>query len=297
MSVKTEIRKAMKKRILKKLDSIKDLLVEISGKGFFVAGGAFDKSHTDIDLYPLPNESFSTPSDDILKKTNSKLLADTRNAITISHNNETVQLCNYKKGNLKGLVESFDFAHIKIGAKVATKSTGWFNIEQVYASDDFLTARAIGSTFFTGSEYPLSSLVRILKYWKRGWFAGNSHIAAIISTVAATVTRGFHGYEDFKDQMDAVDLMLVPNDIDDIRMGDVRKLYESLNKEEGSEYGGTTEETDDSDSDPDNNERDKEAVETGGRKGQTTTVTGNVPEELGTVKKVSEPPKSIRKRE
>lgn len=62
-------------------------------------------------------------------------------------------------------------------------------------------------TFFVGSEYPLSSLIRLVKYAKRGLYPKRrDYTADILRILTAIIERGYSGYEDFKDQLDAIDL-------------------------------------------------------------------------------------------
>jgi hypothetical protein len=187
---------------------------------FYVGGNSLNKlPPNDIDIFP---------KDKLFTKEQAKklgaIVCETNNAITVKVNlnstlnhstvdgeNEisvgktiTVQLCNYQHENLESLVNSFDFAHIQIGAEVTNNSI------DIYYTKAYEDSKLCQSTEYVGSEYPLSSLMRLFKYAKRGDFAGNSHIFSVLKVLNDVIFRGFSDFEDFKDQLDAIDLGLVP---------------------------------------------------------------------------------------
>jgi hypothetical protein len=55
----------------------------------------------------------------------------------------------------------------------------------------------------------------MFKYAKRGDFAGNSHIFSVLKVLGDIVHRGFDDFDDFKNQLDAVDLGLVTDSQND----------------------------------------------------------------------------------
>jgi hypothetical protein len=204
---------------------------------FFIAGGALTSSITDIDIFPAKDatkygchgsgELFCIPT----------VLSKTPNAITYDCKPWAVQVCNYVYASLKELVDSFDFAHIQVGAECATESilvgdtlTYPTTVKDVYFTDAFVQSNAIGTSWFCGSKYPLSSLIRAGKYMKRGQLSRSSHIRAVIDIVAALAKRGFNGYDDFKDQLDAVDLGLLPSELSEVERASLLELFEALNK-------------------------------------------------------------------
>ena len=149
-----------------------------------------------------------------------KVICKTKNALTISIDGVVVQFCSYYKDSLEELVESFDYAHIQVGVKVESEwcmddddifyTYASSCITQVYVSSAYIESHTLGTTWFTGSEYPLSSLIRHAKYNNRGNFVTKSEsTSAIIQILTAIIQRGFRSYEDFKDQLAAVDLLLL----------------------------------------------------------------------------------------
>lgn len=188
----------------------------------YIAGNCLNRSNpNDIDL-------FSTRKDDFDSYGFEKVLSKTPNAITVREDGTIIQLCKYHWNSLKELVDSFDFAHIQIGAKIGIKRG---TIEEIYYSDNWLLAHETETTWFTGSAYPLSSLIRANKYTQRGDFAGKSYIPSILDIITAIVTRGFEDYQDFKNQLDAVDLGLLPEDFNNANRDNLMKLFEALRRD------------------------------------------------------------------
>lgn len=187
---------------------------------FFIAGSCIATNEiNDIDIFFDLDTPF--PSFDSIE-----ILQETNNAITIKNsNNPVLQYCRYKKASLKELVESFDFSHVQAGVKIVNQV-----VEEVFYTEAFLYSNAAKTSIFTDSDYPLSSLVRLLKYYKREDLTKSSSIASILLILTAIVERGFKSYEDFKDQLDAVDLGLVPEDLESINRTNLTKLYSLLLK-------------------------------------------------------------------
>lgn len=184
---------------------------------FFVAGSSIaTREISDIDVYPVGDEPFTIPD--------GKALAATKNAVTIA-NDPPIQFCRYKRATLEALIESFDFAHVQAGAEIADGEvvrTAW--------TDAFVAANACRTSQFTGSEYPLSSAIRIMKYHKRGELTRGSSIRSMLDIITAIVDRGFKDYDDFKDQLDAVDLGLTPENLGEVEKAQLMKLFELLRR-------------------------------------------------------------------
>lgn len=196
-------------------------------ESFYVAGNSLNKQPpNDIDIFPVA--SLFT-KDQASKLGN--IVSETKNATTIkvpfngtlhhqtvdgttdiefSGKTITIQLCNYHHESLEKLVNSFDFSHIQIGALVDTNKYDSSKNIEVYYTKAYEDAKMCQSTEYVGSEYPLSSLIRAFKYSKRGDFAGNSHIFSVFKLLNDIIIRGFNDFEDFKNQLDAIDLGLVP---------------------------------------------------------------------------------------
>lgn len=218
-------RKFFCQRLLSRITPLNDLFVLLDIPQCFVAGGVFLEQFNDVDVYFPFKTDYETDFKTALSGIrNADILATTANAITVRYNNVVVQFCTYYKPTLAELVESFDFANTQIGIQLFCKtvsnldrpvtqeiiSEGDFYVyfSTLYATEAFKEFRMTNRSFYTGSEYPLSSLIRLYKY--KRFFPGRSHIIPVLTVLVDVIERGFMDYEDFKDQLDAVDLGLVP---------------------------------------------------------------------------------------
>jgi hypothetical protein len=180
-SLEKDLTETIKRRILSRIDLDLFKLLEIDN--FYIAGNSLNESTpNDIDIYPV-GEAFSYDYFvHCLKKkelSGAKIVSNTKNATTLRYKETIYQFYKYKKNSLKELVESFDFAHIKIGVFFKKDYVTNYSIKEVYISDDYIRARLFKNSFYTGSEYPLSSLLRINKYIARDEFLGKSYYTDI----------------------------------------------------------------------------------------------------------------------
>jgi hypothetical protein len=195
----------------------------------YMAGNSLNRSSpNDIDLFPIEKDAFKAIRN--LGKENG-LISRTKNADTfLLRSGEVVQFCNYYHPSLEELVRSFDFAHIQVGAKFLITEVGGLDVVDVYYTPEWINAHAVESTWYTGSEYPLSSLIRLVKYASRDTFPGRSYIRSVLEIVVDIVKRGFVGYEDFKNQLDAVDLGLLDKEIQEVQRSKLMELFLVLDK-------------------------------------------------------------------
>lgn len=172
----------------------------------YIAGGCIATNQiNDIDVY-VNTEAFVLISNNIPKDKQAKL---TNNALSVTtKEGKRVQICRYWKDTLEELVDSFDFAHIQAGVEFIREkeSIFGFTLQKVYLSENKKIAGAIGESFFVGSEYPLSSLLRVEKYQERGAISKTNSKREMLKILIAVIERGFIDYEDFKKQLDAIDL-------------------------------------------------------------------------------------------
>ena len=188
---------------------------------YYIAGSCIASNEIrDIDIFPVEFQPFNIPSEN--------RVAVTKNAVTIK-NDPPLQFCSYRKKSLKELIQSFDFSHIQAGAYIRDGE-----VIGVWFTEEFLYSKAGGNSSFLGSDYPLSSLVRLPKYFKRDELSHSALIVATLKILHDIVDRGFKGYDDFKDQLDAVDLGMVPEEIDEIseEQDVLKNLFDLLNKGE-----------------------------------------------------------------
>lgn len=198
-------------------------VAEVLPEQFYLAGGCFGKVARDLDIFPCSDE-FSMQKNDSMK-----LVCETKNARTYKYKGVVIQACNYRHDSLKKLLESFDFAHVQIGAGVSVKDKR-ATVFSTRCTKNYISAKAIGDSWYTGSDYPLSSLVRLGKYHSRGEVSKGKMIQSSIGILADIVERGFRGYDDFKDQLDAVDIGLLSEEMDEVSRSQLGRLFNLLEK-------------------------------------------------------------------
>jgi hypothetical protein len=203
-------------------------IVSVLPKRFYLAGGCFSKDVNDLDLFPHNSCPLV-----MVEQNEVTFVTETINAVTWTAFGHTVQTCNYHHDSLSDLIASFDFAHIQAGVEVqlgGSGAPGTIEVVNALMTEDCIAARATGGSWYTGSEYPLSSLIRLTKYHARSAISRTETIGATLTILADIVTRGFAGYDDFKDQLDAVDLGLTPDDMGSMEWSQLESLFNALNK-------------------------------------------------------------------
>lgn len=187
---------------------------------FALAGGCTSANNfNDIDIFSEGfAETYCGPGE---------VVSTTKNAKTIKLGDLTIQLCNYWKPTLAELVQSFDFDIIQSGALIHTGA-----VIEVYHTYAFMESRAVGVASFTDTEYPLSSLLRCRKYAQRGFMSRGVYAKNMIAILVATIERGFTDYEDFKDQLDSIDLGFLAEEVREVGSGPLINLYNVLTKGE-----------------------------------------------------------------
>ena len=176
-----------------------------------ICGGACnaDIPH-DYDIYQLGTQlSLSDVLSDVQSDKCFTVLSRSRNALTVCYSGKVLQFCTYTKPTLSELVESFDFAHIQAGVQLHIQpDCNTVDIHNVEFTPDYMKAHISDTTWFTGSDYPLSSIMRVCKYKERGVFGDKSWRLAMLQAFVAAAIRGFKDYDDFKDQLAAIDLFI-----------------------------------------------------------------------------------------
>ena len=203
--------------------TISPLFIGLDEMSVYVAGGSLNGKINDIDLFPARPHHLHQ----IVRE--NRIISKTPNATTIQAEPWPVQLCNYEHNTLQALVDSFDYAHIQAGAKLTWENER-MRVVDVYCTDGFVAANAINSTWFCGSAYPLSSLMRAGKYYKRGAMLRGAYIRCVIDSLVAVIQRGFKSHEDFKDQLDAVDLGILPEDLAETGASRFKDLFDLLDR-------------------------------------------------------------------
>lgn len=211
MNFKTKIENQAKNNAFKLLDVMK--LADIDN--YYMAGGCFHKVIHDYDIFPINKDDFNK----VCTKLNNYIVFKSKNAITVHYDGITIQFCKYHHNSLKELVDSFDFAHCQIGAEI----NSFTQVVDTYASQNYIDWKMTDEDVYTGSEYPLSSLIRTYKY--KDNFLGRNYKRETVQILIDLIKRGFEDYQDFKDQLDAIDLAYMEDN------EKLRELFELLRKD------------------------------------------------------------------
>ena len=221
-SIKDVIRERMDTR-LKSVYSAIAICLSYKYHGYFVAGNSCNASAPhDFDLYPWYAKKFDFEGiKSRIESVGGYVIIETRNALTVNIGGKTIQFCNYWKSDLINLIESFDFAHIQVGVAVSIEwrpgdfenDIGGYKcstIKFVEYTDNWQRAHMLETTWYTGSDYPLSSLLRTVKYYQRGAYANKyEYKKDILYILNSIISRGYEDYQDYKDQLAAIDLLLL----------------------------------------------------------------------------------------
>jgi len=223
--MRDKLEESIKSKAYWVLSRMKDMTV--GEYDFIIAGGCLTGKVNDVDIFPVCAGDFEALAKDFERT--GEVVGKTKNAVTYTASPWPVQVCSYCRSTLGELVESFDYSHIKAG--VLVEHDGFRNsIKEVYVSNDLVESRLTQTVRFTGSEYPLSSLIRVGKYYKRGAIGKGDYIGSVLGCVTAIVDRGFRGYDDFKDQLDAVDLGLLPEEMQGLCTHEIGRLFALLDR-------------------------------------------------------------------
>lgn len=210
-----KIRERMEYRLAGFFKPIALLLRDHNCTCYYVAGSSCGTGPVnDFDLYPA-DEPWDFVS--IKAKANKMQLAiahESKRTLTVIINDKPVQFCNYRQPSLLALIESFDFVHVQIGVIVrmdyGNDIYNWSQVKDVAYTVAYERAMILANTGYEGSEYPLSSLCRLPKYIQRGVYANKMDWRKdVLKILSSIIERGFKDYDDFKDQLEAVDLTLL----------------------------------------------------------------------------------------
>lgn len=133
-------------------------------------------------------------------------ICSSRNAYTVKIDGVVYQFCFYKKNSLEDLVQSFDYAHVQVGAELFFTGN---NRPKVFYTKEYAKWLVSGESSYLSSGYPLSSMIRAYKYRDYGILTKFGMKESIVKALADMIQRGFENYDDFRDQLDAIDLQLV----------------------------------------------------------------------------------------
>ena len=183
-----------------------EVIADILEMPFILAGGAMRSAEPrDYDIF-----GFDKPID-LAKveyrcrgRTDTSFIVRTDNAVTMMRRGQVIQFCKHFKPTAFALVDSFDFTHIQAGV-VFDGDGEIVNFAYTKAFENVELYSDIPT--YTGSEYPLSSLARLVKFEKRGDFGSADDIhflAQILVIFRDIVKRGFTDEDDFESQCAAI---------------------------------------------------------------------------------------------
>jgi hypothetical protein len=81
-------------------------------------------------------------------------------------------------------------------------------IDEVYCTDAYLEALLTHRTWYVGSDYPLGSIFRAEKYKRYGEMHSGEYKKSVVKALTDLIRRGYKDYQDFKDSIGAIDLLL-----------------------------------------------------------------------------------------
>ena len=225
----TIIKEAISERMLSRLKHVNfhKFMSEMDLTSVYVCGNSCNAAKpNDYDVYLSPEESKDFFARDLSKLGDDiKISTKTKNSITFVFEEKTIiQICNYSKPSLQQMIESFDFSYCQVGVRAKINEDEWLSIKEVCLTNNYIHYLATGCTEYIGSEYPISSLVRVVKINEKGMFNGRSYIRSILKILADIMARGVSDYKDFKDQLDAVDLGVAPEELEGIQ-DSIKQLF------------------------------------------------------------------------
>lgn len=172
------------------LESIPDNYIkDIIKEDTYITGGSIpsmlmDEFVNDYDFY-FYNSNYINVVKDYFETTHTKNKNDkfhvkliTENAINLS---DKIQIIIKFVGDPKVVTNKFDWQHIK----------SWYSCkeEKLHLTSDVYQLVVEKELIYTGSDYPLSSLMRLKKYIKKGWNVSNTTILHIALDIVASFNK------------------------------------------------------------------------------------------------------------
>lgn len=201
----------------------------IGNERFALAGGCLVTDvPNDYDVYPMEcgqkkfDRAFIKGGLKSLAKTHScAVLFESTNALTVCVDGKHIQFCDYvvpsasvpDKPSLVELVRSFDYTHVQVGVSFNPRDDDGSiltpEVDLIYYTDEYLATLVTKQTEYDGTQYPIGSLIRLRKYDKRGLLPLSRYRRTVLDILADIINRGFLDYNDFKAQLEAVDLRVL----------------------------------------------------------------------------------------
>lgn len=207
-------------RVIQRVD--REFLEKLKLSEVYVAGNSLNQATPhDIDLYPVKSSDFDFHVS-AFNDAGASVLFESRNATTVKYKNVVYQFCNYTASNISALVHTFDYSHIQVGVHLVLDPTKASRDKSIVAyTDNYVSNLLTKTNGYQGTHYPLSSMLRAMKYYGYGELSKCESKMSLVAALVDFMDRGFKDYDDFRDQLDAIDLSLV----EDIDAGLARNLY------------------------------------------------------------------------
>lgn len=187
-------------RAKRHLKSVGALLTRLCYEQAELAGNCLNPGRVnDIDIYV---EHLPT------RRPGLEVLSERPKVLTVAWGDTPVQFCVYPHETLMELVSSFDFAHVQVGCQAIANSQGQWATGTIFWTAEFLHSRATGLTWYTHSAYPISSMLRMLKYAKRDYpklLARYSLLRVLRDVLALDLPD----HQSYLDQLEAVDVAIL----------------------------------------------------------------------------------------
>lgn len=174
---------------------VKELFTQHEVSDFYLAGGCFKslqfQKDCDLDFFIPVGKKWPSFEGEYRSRNARSILVDGR----------LVQLCNYSHLNLKALVDSFDFNYCRCGVYMQGGS-----VKEVCFTEDYLFWLLSNKISYHGTAYPVSSLVRLAKIYKKNLLTNREFRDLLLTVLYDVAERGFKDHDDLRDQMDSIDL-------------------------------------------------------------------------------------------
>jgi hypothetical protein len=205
--------------IFKKLNNRYDIVKELKNiniNNFILAGSSMSNHITikDLDIFITDIEFNKLKGNSsIPRKYNSTKLIN----LKINGINFQIIKSDY---DLINLINSFHFSSTQVGINYDNGSI------ISYCTEDYLKYLITKENIYTGSNYPLASLITLTKYFNKGNMSRLTYNKNCVDILIEIITRGFKDYDDFKDQLSSIDLVLEDEEL----RGPLFNLFNLLNK-------------------------------------------------------------------
>lgn len=176
------------------LNSVHWFCPEIESIELPIVAGGFIRAYyagerpSDLDLYFRNEKDLNTVLAELQAKSWAVRFESDR-AITLLKDNKMVQLIKFVYAEPAVIIENFDFT-ICCAALTMNKDGNGDLIGDVFLHDDYFEHLAGKLLIFQGSQFPLSSLKRSIKFIRRGYSICDENIIALSEAISQVVNWG-----------------------------------------------------------------------------------------------------------